>query len=470
MRPQRYDREVAREPSVACELAILNQPSTEAQPYGALLSSKLTFEASQHVDALLLGLTAWTCATVGRQADVNTHAAATQAADAQDIPQDGGYRASIIIPTYNRRATLERVLRALAVQTVPADCFEVLVVADGCTDGTPDLCRQLASELPYTLRLIEQANAGPAAARDRAVRAASAALILFVDDDVVPDTTLVATHLAIHQVDGDANGAHDPIVAMGPLLPPPDVRLNAWGAWEERTLCSHYSDMQAGRWQPSYRQFYTGNASVTKQRILDAGGFNAHYRRAEDIELALRLRAQGCTFAFLPEARGWHYVHRSFASWSQMPIAYGQATVAMGRAHGEKEVARLATEYYARNVGVRLLTRACIGSAPRIAIATAVLGVVARIAWALYIAPIAYLACSLIYNLRYYAGMAAELGGSEAFWKLIRAARAVDDWKSDAFVALVRVAIELLGTETHIHTHAHEAALTDRAAEVGAGG
>src|SRR5579872_5917097 len=151
-------------------------------------------------------------------------------------------RASVVIPTYNRRASLKRVLVALGRQTAAPEDFEVVLVVDGCTDGTAEMCRRLLPKLPYTLRVIEQTNAGPAAARNRGVDEARALLIVFIDDDVVPDERLIASHLAAHSRDTE-----DSIVAIGPLLPPPDTRLNAWGAWEERSLCSHYAAMQAGR-------------------------------------------------------------------------------------------------------------------------------------------------------------------------------------------------------------------------------
>src|SRR2546430_12928153 len=139
--------------------------------------------------------------------------------------------ASVVIPTYNRRATLKRVLGGLSRQTVPSGTFEVVVVADGCTDGTANMCRELAGKMPYPLYLIEQANAGPAVARNRGVQEAHARLVIFLDDDVVPDEGLVAAHLASHSPDGE-----DSLVAIGPMLPPRDIRLSAWCAWEERNL------------------------------------------------------------------------------------------------------------------------------------------------------------------------------------------------------------------------------------------
>lgn len=324
--------------------------------------------------------------------------------------------ASVVIPTYNRRASLERVLRAFARQTAPLHSFEVVLVADGCTDGTVEMCRRLEHELPYALRVVEQHNAGPAAARNRALHAACAELIVFVDDDVVPDERLLELHLGAHAPD-----ASDCVVALGPLLPPRDIRLNAWGAWEERTLCSHYAAMQAGQWLPTYRQFYTGNASVAKRHLLAAGGFDHAYTRAEDIELGKRLARLGCSFEFLPEARGWHYVNRRFASWADMPVAYGRAIVSMARAHGAQELATAAFEYQFRNVPVKVATHLCVGSPRRVAWATALLHGFAAATWAIHADLATFMSCSLLYNMRLYSGLAAELGDTRDFWRLIQA-------------------------------------------------
>lgn len=361
--------------------------------------------------------------------------------DTTELPSDPP-RASVIVPTYNRCSTLESVLGALSGQTIGAICFEVIVVADGCTDDTAAMCRQLRPRLPYLLRVIEQENAGPAAARNRGIHEARADLIIFVDDDVVPDARLIEAHLAAHARD-DA----DDIVAIGPLLPPPDMRLNAWGAWEERALCGHYMDMQAGRWRPTYRQFYTGNASLRKRHIVEAGGFNASFSRAEDIELGLRLRELGCRFVFLPAARAWHYVRRDFASWAHMPVAYGHAAIAMGRGTDAREVTRLGQEYYQRNLPTRIAARLCLGSPQRVGLATHLLHALATASWAVHLSPLAYISCGVLYNLRYYEGMASELGGRRIFWIWIRAARHGRD-TPDRHIAFLTLTEHLLGQST----------------------
>src|SRR5258707_5284128 len=59
----------------------------------------------------------------------------------------------------------------------------------------------------------------------------------------------ISAHLAAHAPD-----ASDNVVAIGPLLPPPDMRLNAWGEWEERTLCKQYDAMEAALWRSEERR------------------------------------------------------------------------------------------------------------------------------------------------------------------------------------------------------------------------
>jgi len=68
-------------------------------------------------------------------------------------------RISIVIPTHNRSGILVQTLNSLAVQTVPADVYDVTVVADGCRDDTAARVRSLS--LPYAVRLIEQSPRGP---------------------------------------------------------------------------------------------------------------------------------------------------------------------------------------------------------------------------------------------------------------------------------------------------------------------
>ena len=84
---------------------------------------------------------------------------------------------SCIIPAWNAEPFLgEAIDSALAQTTPPA---EIIVVNDGSTDGTANVARRYGQRV----RLIEQANAGTAAARDAGICAAAHDLLTFLDAD-----------------------------------------------------------------------------------------------------------------------------------------------------------------------------------------------------------------------------------------------------------------------------------------------
>src|SRR5882724_11393662 len=101
-----------------------------------------------------------------------------------------GIRLSVVVPTYNRRDRLARVLAALERQNTPASQFEVVVVDDGSTDGTSDW---LASfKCSYALQRVQLTNGGPARARNVGVERAAGEIVLFIDDDVEPTPELIS--------------------------------------------------------------------------------------------------------------------------------------------------------------------------------------------------------------------------------------------------------------------------------------
>ena len=89
-------------------------------------------------------------------------------------------RVSIVVPLYNKGFYVRRALESILRQTYP--CFEVVVVDDGSTDEGPAAVQNLAAG-DDRISLVAQANAGPGAARNRAVHEAKGSLIAFLDAD-----------------------------------------------------------------------------------------------------------------------------------------------------------------------------------------------------------------------------------------------------------------------------------------------
>ena len=87
-------------------------------------------------------------------------------------------RVSAVIPTYNRRDYVGRAIDSVLAQTVPVD--EIVIVDDGSTDGTAEALR---AKYGSAVRVVTQANAGPAAARRQGVLQARGEWIAFLDSD-----------------------------------------------------------------------------------------------------------------------------------------------------------------------------------------------------------------------------------------------------------------------------------------------
>ena len=319
---------------------------------------------------------------------------------------------SIVIPTFNRRASLERVLNALRLQTLPAHLFEVIVVSDGSSDGTNEYLASQISQCPYALRAIYQPNQGVAVARNQGFQAATAELVLFIDDDVIPTPRLVAEHF---------NYQPRSAIMMGPMLTPLDTPLAPWVLWEQRMLEKQYGDMLAGRWEPTARQFYTGNTSLYKKYLVQSGGFDPSFRRAEDVELAYRLSGMGCQFKFNINAEGFHYANRSFVSWNNSASAYGHNDVIMAQSKGQDWLLpTIFQEYKKRNVLVRSMATLCLDRPILARISISLLGLAARIGSQIGMESICRGAYSGIFNFRYYQGAADQLGGRGKFFQALK--------------------------------------------------
>ncbi len=320
------------------------------------------------------------------------------------------------MPTYQRRESLARLLEALEAQTYPLDDFEVIVVDDGSTDGTRE---HLASARPaYRLRHFSQPNSGAGAARNLGVVHARGALIVFFDDDVLPDPGAIAAHVAAHRA---APGT----VVIGPMLPPRVWPRPAWIRWEEDKLLEQYSAMIAGAYVCTPRQLFTANASLERRHFIQAGGFDPTFARAEDVELGYRLRDRGSSFAFEPRAAVVHYPRRTFASWRRTPYQYGRGDVAMQRDKGHQALGLAFWEFHRRHRLNRILARLCVGRPVAFVSTTLGLRALVRVADALRVRRVGHAALSALFNLLYWQGVADALGSRDEVWRSVASHRGV---------------------------------------------
>ena len=202
---------------------------------------------------------------------------------------------SVVIPTYNRQPILEKCLLALERQQASPeiDRYEVVVVDDGSTDGTPDWLRGAAERFPH-VRLIEQSHGGPAEGRNRGVDHAHGDVIVFIDSDLVVTDSFLSCHASSLVRSWEARG---------------DRLCFTYGAvvntanFEQPTAERHkLRDL-------SWAYFATGNVAIAKEVLQRAGLFDTGFRLYgwEDLELGERLRRMGVQLIKCPAAVGYHW-------------------------------------------------------------------------------------------------------------------------------------------------------------------
>src|SRR5688500_12700331 len=87
-------------------------------------------------------------------------------------------RITVVIPAFNSARTISRAVESVLQQNWPS--LEIVAVDDGSTDDTMRVLNHLGCP---NLRVVQQANAGPAAARNRGVGEAKGEWVAFLDAD-----------------------------------------------------------------------------------------------------------------------------------------------------------------------------------------------------------------------------------------------------------------------------------------------
>jgi GT2 family glycosyltransferase len=196
---------------------------------------------------------------------------------------------SIIIPTFNGSSRIGHCLDALLVQIAGRD-VEVLVVNDGSTDNTAETVGQYRG-----VRLINQVNAGPAAARNRGALDAEGKILLFTDDDCIPTPGWL-----------DA--------MLDPFKDPEVVAAKGVYRTRQKSLVARFVQVDyEDRYRimaavPDIDFIDTYSAAFLRERFLEMDGYDTSFpvACAEDAELSYRMSTRGWKMRFAPAAIVYH--------------------------------------------------------------------------------------------------------------------------------------------------------------------
>ena len=237
---------------------------------------------------------------------------------------------SVVVATYNRARLLHTLLEDLAAQTLASHRFDLVLVDDGSREPVRPFVEKLS--LPYRVHLIEQPNAGQAAARDRGIRAATGHIVVIVDDDMALVPGFLEAHLRGHAAGAD--------VVMGLIEPPAGVKIPLFERFHADALLRFAHDVAQGRRAARGVNLATGNVSFSRGDYLAIGGFDPTLKRSEDRELGIRLERAGKRLTVSEDAKVVHHSdHASEDVWHKRSFEYGVFDLRIARKHPEEESA-----------------------------------------------------------------------------------------------------------------------------------
>jgi glycosyltransferase involved in cell wall biosynthesis len=191
---------------------------------------------------------------------------------------------SVCIPVYNCADVLERALRSVEAQTLPA--LEVIAVDDGSTDETPHLLERLQQE--GRLIAVRQPNGGASRARNTAIRHARGEWIAPLDaDDELDPFALERARAAVDRTPSAAWCVCD---------------LLRVGAEGEQVFTTTTPQGPTSGWLVPMLEhnFVERTILLRRKMLLEVGGYDEALRCYEDWELNIRMLKAGVIAAYAP--------------------------------------------------------------------------------------------------------------------------------------------------------------------------
>ena len=213
-----------------------------------------------------------------------------------------------VIPVWNGRALLARLLESLARQTHPA--AEWIVVDNGSTDGAPELARERGARVIAMGR-----NAGFAAAVNRGMEESRTPWIAVLNSDV----ELAPGYFANALTAAEASGAW---FATGKLLAAGSVEIidGTWDVFTRAgTACRIGQGRRAGAWCAAGRPIAMApwTALLLRAELLSRVGLleTGFESYLEDVDFGIRCAAAGLAGVYTPLALAWHKGSATLGKW-----------------------------------------------------------------------------------------------------------------------------------------------------------
>jgi GT2 family glycosyltransferase len=234
------------------------------------------------------------------------------------LPAPYSPRVSVVVACYNGADTLRACLESLLLLDYPE--FEILVIDDGSTDGTPDI----TIAFPQARTLRHRINLGLSSARNLGIRAATGEIVAFTDADCQVDPDWLRFLVAALTRDSIAG-------VGGPNLLPPDDSAVAAAIMASPGGPTHVMlDDRTAEHVPGC------NMAFWKWALDGVGGFDPVFQRAgDDVDLCWRIMKRGWRIGFAPAGFVWHHRRATVGDYLRQQAGYGEAEALLVTKHPE---------------------------------------------------------------------------------------------------------------------------------------
>ena len=230
---------------------------------------------------------------------------------------------SVILPILNEERDLRECISAILQQKYDGK-FEIILALGPSTDNTNQIAKSLAQS-DSRIKLVENPRGKTAAALNLAIAASTFEIICRIDGHAEISDTYIKTAVEIMQQTGAVN--------VGGLM-----NATAAGGFQSVVARAMRSRIGVGA-----SKFHTGGeagaadtvylGTFKKSAILQAGGFDEKYIRAQDWELNHRLRLNGGLIWFDPRLVVTYRPRDTFGKLAKQYFEYGRWRRAVSRKH-----------------------------------------------------------------------------------------------------------------------------------------
>ena len=214
---------------------------------------------------------------------------------------------SVVIPTYNRKEKLVRLVESILRSNYPKDKMEIIVVDDASNDRTFE---RIKTKFPKVKIIRSEKELFPAGSRNIGIKNARGDYIFLIDDDNVIDKDCISE--LINVIEKDFNPA---IGIAAPIMYYLKQPYRIWCAGIERdmttslTKCIGRNKTDNGQFTELIESkdfpnaFMIGRIIIEKVGTLDEKSFPIHY---EESDFGERVRRAGYRIVCNPKAKIWH--------------------------------------------------------------------------------------------------------------------------------------------------------------------